>query len=98
MLARWRRSKNSGGGIAPTAIGPPYKGMVLQRQRLPDLAGNGRPPAKPFKVLIMLNLPSRPDIGDGASGCGGCKVTHDPGILPTCGTLAAGRRVHIHGL
>jgi hypothetical protein len=28
-----RRSKNSGGGIAPTAFGASYRGRVLQRQR-----------------------------------------------------------------
>ncbi|WP_398471213.1 hypothetical protein [Tardiphaga sp.] len=35
-LLRARRSKNSGGGIAPTAFGDPYRGRVLQRQRLPE--------------------------------------------------------------
>jgi hypothetical protein len=35
MLTRWRRSKNSGGGIAPTAIAASYRGLPLQRQRFP---------------------------------------------------------------
>jgi hypothetical protein len=34
------RSKNSGGRIAPAAIGGPYRGPGLQRQRYP----NGREP------------------------------------------------------
>lgn len=32
-----RRSKNSGGGIAPAAIGRSYRGPARQRQRFPDL-------------------------------------------------------------
>jgi len=28
-----RRSKNSGGGIAPTAISGPYRGQAIERQR-----------------------------------------------------------------
>jgi hypothetical protein len=44
MLTRWRRSKNSGGGIAPTAIAASYRGLASQRQRFPALPkASGRP-------------------------------------------------------
>jgi hypothetical protein len=32
------RSKNCGGGIAPAAIGGPYRGHAMQRQRFPGAA------------------------------------------------------------
>src|ERR1700692_1714569 len=55
-------------------------------------------PGRADKVLMRLNFLCRPANGWRRSGRGSERMTDDPRFFPTCGALAAGRRIYLHGL
>ena len=60
MLARRRRSKNSGGGIAPAAIGALIEGRFCTVNGFRLFPGPDARPENADKVLMRLNYLGRP--------------------------------------
>jgi hypothetical protein len=58
-LTRRRRSKNSGGGIAPAAIGGLIEGAPCSVNAFRPLGSRGRLPKGADKMLMRLNFPRR---------------------------------------
>jgi hypothetical protein len=56
MLARRRRSKNSGGGIAPAAIAGLIEGALCSVNAFPLVGGRRKWPESADKLLMRLNF------------------------------------------
>ena len=63
MLARRRRSKNSGGGIAPAAIGALIEGRFCSVNGFRTAPNRQARAQKADKVLMRLNFRRHPVIG-----------------------------------
>jgi hypothetical protein len=63
MLTSRRRSKNSGGGIAPAAIGAVIEGGFCSVNALPRPWNRQNRPEAADKVLMRLNFRCCPGIG-----------------------------------
>ncbi len=59
MLTRRRRSKNSGGGIAPAAIAGLIEGALCSVNAFPAAGGRPGRPESADKLLMRLNFRKR---------------------------------------